>query len=101
MPDYFIGIDGGGTSCRAAVADASGQILGRARGGAANILTNLEGALGNIVSTAERPFARRVSISHWVRFRPFWDLQAPMLQSRSMNLRYGYLSSRRGSTRTD
>lgn len=53
MPDYFIGIDGGGTSCRAAVADASGQILGRARGGAANILTNLEGALGNIVSTAE------------------------------------------------
>lgn len=53
MPDYFIGIDGGGTSCRAAVADASGQILGRARGGAANILTNLDGALGNIVATAE------------------------------------------------
>lgn len=53
MPDYFIGIDGGGTSCRAAVADASGQILGRARGGAANILTNLDGALANITSTAK------------------------------------------------
>jgi len=53
MPDYFIGIDGGGTSCRAAVADASGQILGRARGGAANILTNLDGALANITSTAQ------------------------------------------------
>ncbi len=52
MPDYFIGIDGGGTSCRAAVADASGRILGRARGGAANILTSLDGALGNITSTA-------------------------------------------------
>ncbi|MCD2172356.1 N-acetylglucosamine kinase [Rhizobium sp. C4] len=52
MPDYFIGIDGGGTSCRAAIADASGNILGRARGGAANILTNLDGALANITSTA-------------------------------------------------
>lgn len=52
MPDYFIGIDGGGTSCRAAVADASGRILGRARGGAANILTSLDGALANITTTA-------------------------------------------------
>jgi glucosamine kinase len=52
MPDYFIGIDGGGTSCRAAVADASGRILGRARGGAANILTNLDAALANISATA-------------------------------------------------
>ncbi|HWU65232.1 MAG TPA: BadF/BadG/BcrA/BcrD ATPase family protein, partial [Ensifer sp.] len=50
--DYFIGIDGGGTSCRAAVADASGRILGRARGGAANILSDLDGALNNITASA-------------------------------------------------
>ncbi|SOC82263.1 glucosamine kinase [Ensifer adhaerens] len=53
MAEYFIGIDGGGTSCRAAVADASGRILGRAKGGAANILTNLDGALSNLTSTAQ------------------------------------------------
>lgn len=52
MPDYFIGIDGGGTSCRAAIADASGRILGRAKGGAANILTNPEGAATSIASAA-------------------------------------------------
>ncbi|HEX2147691.1 MAG TPA: N-acetylglucosamine kinase, partial [Pseudorhizobium sp.] len=34
MAAYFVGIDGGGTSCRAAVADAQGRILGRGRSGA-------------------------------------------------------------------
>lgn len=53
MSDYFVGIDGGGTSCRAAVADRNGRILGRAKGGPANILTDLEGALANIIATAK------------------------------------------------
>lgn len=57
MPDYFIGIDGGGTSCRAAVARADGVVLGSAKVGAANILTDLDGALGNIVGAAKAAFA--------------------------------------------
>lgn len=49
MSEFVIGIDGGGTSCRAAIADRSGRILGSARAGAANILTDPDGALSNIV----------------------------------------------------
>lgn len=52
MPDFFIGIDGGGTSCRAAVATADGAVVGTARSGAANILTDIDGALHNIVKAA-------------------------------------------------
>lgn len=46
----YLGIDGGGTGCRAAVADASGRILGRAEAGPANIASDREGALANILS---------------------------------------------------
>jgi len=48
MTDYFIGIDGGGTSCRAAVAGRDGRILGRGRSGASNILTDPDTALHHI-----------------------------------------------------
>ena len=57
MPDYFIGIDGGGTSCRAAVATSDGIVIGMARSGPSNILTDLDGALGNIVDAARAAFA--------------------------------------------
>lgn len=56
MPDFFIGIDGGGTSCRAAVATADGAVLGMAKTGPSNILTDLDGALNNIVSAARAAF---------------------------------------------
>ncbi len=52
MPDFLIGIDGGGTSCRAAVATPDGRIVGRATRGAANILTDLDGALANILAAS-------------------------------------------------
>lgn len=57
MPDYFIGIDGGGTSCRAAVATADGSVIGMAKSGPSNILTDLDGALGNIEKAAADAFA--------------------------------------------
>lgn len=56
MPDFFIGIDGGGTSCRAAVATADGTVLGAAKTGPSNILTDLDGALNNIVGAARAAF---------------------------------------------
>ncbi|WP_269932684.1 N-acetylglucosamine kinase [Aminobacter sp. HY435] len=55
--DLVLGIDGGGTGCRAAVATASGDILGRGRGGPANIRTDLAGASHNIVEAARMAFA--------------------------------------------
>lgn len=48
MVDFLIGVDGGGTGCRAAVADLGGRLLGTGTGGAANILTDPEGALAGI-----------------------------------------------------
>ncbi|WP_438750988.1 BadF/BadG/BcrA/BcrD ATPase family protein [Pararhizobium sp. O133] len=56
MPHYILGIDGGGTSCRAAVADATGRILGRGKSGAANILSDPDNALIHIVGASKAAF---------------------------------------------
>ncbi|MQW85387.1 N-acetylglucosamine kinase [Sinorhizobium saheli] len=56
MASYLIGIDGGGTSCRAAVAASDGRILGRGKAGAANILTDPETALQHIADAARAAF---------------------------------------------
>ena len=45
----YLGIDGGGTGCRAALADASGRILGEGRAGPANIASDVTGAHDNIL----------------------------------------------------
>lgn len=49
----FLGIDGGGTGCRAAVADAAGRVLGRGEAGPANIASDPEGAAANILAAAK------------------------------------------------
>jgi glucosamine kinase len=56
MTAYFIGIDGGGTSCRAALADATGKVLGRGKSGASNILTDPDTALKHIEEAARLAF---------------------------------------------
>ena len=48
--NYLIGVDGGGTGCRAAVSDATGIILARAQSGPANIATDLTLARDNILA---------------------------------------------------
>lgn len=53
---FVIGIDGGGTSCKAALASADGRILARARSGAANIHSDFDGARANIVEAARLAF---------------------------------------------
>lgn len=54
--NLVLGIDGGGTSCRAALATASGDIIGHGKSGPANIMTDLEGARQNIVEAARLAF---------------------------------------------
>jgi len=54
MTELAIGIDGGGTSCRAAVADRHGNVIGRGKAGPANILSDLENSLLNIVESARQ-----------------------------------------------
>ncbi|WP_315918519.1 N-acetylglucosamine kinase [Mesorhizobium sp. SP-1A] len=53
---FVLGIDGGGTSCRAALATPDGVVLSRAKSGAANIRTDLTGARTNIVDAARQAF---------------------------------------------
>ena len=47
---YYVGIDGGGTSCRARIRDAEGQFVGEAKSGSANILLGTDIAMQSIVS---------------------------------------------------
>ena len=49
----FLGVDGGGTGCRAAVAAVDGPILGRGEAGPANIASDLDGALANILAATQ------------------------------------------------
>lgn len=44
----FLGIDGGGTSCRARLADAAGRVLGEGVGGPSNLTTDLARAAVSI-----------------------------------------------------
>lgn len=49
MTEFFLGLDGGGTGCRAAIASSDGLIVGRGTGGPANINTDVGGAAGCIM----------------------------------------------------
>lgn len=51
--DLFLGVDGGGTGCRVALADGQGHVLARAEAGAANIASNPEAALQNILAASK------------------------------------------------
>ncbi|MEM6462519.1 MAG: BadF/BadG/BcrA/BcrD ATPase family protein [Pseudomonadota bacterium] len=52
MSAFFIGIDGGGSGCRAAVAGPDGVVLGRGTSGAANVLTDIDGGTRHIIEAA-------------------------------------------------
>jgi glucosamine kinase len=56
----LLGVDGGGTGCRVAVADASGHVLAEAFGGPANIATNPALAIKSILDCAEDAFRTAV-----------------------------------------
>lgn len=57
--DWILGLDGGGTGCRAVLADRSGTVIGRGTAGPANIMSNRDGALHNIMAAAEAALAGR------------------------------------------
>jgi len=46
-------VDGGGSTCRVNIYDLNGNILGHACGKSANIATDFNGALGNIIKTSK------------------------------------------------
>ncbi|MDG3087171.1 N-acetylglucosamine kinase [Vibrio hannami] len=53
MTNYYVGIDGGGTSCRARIRNELGQLIGEGKSGSANILLGVELAMDSIISAIE------------------------------------------------
>lgn len=51
---YYLGIDGGGSKCKACIADAQGRVLGTALAGPANPLHGIEQTLQSIENAARR-----------------------------------------------
>lgn len=54
MTLYYVGIDGGGTSCRARIRDAAGQLIGEAKSGSANILLGIDVAMASIIDAVSQ-----------------------------------------------
>ena len=55
---FLIGVDGGGTSCRVAVASLDGSVLGEAKTGSSNITTNLDSASESIMAATSAALAQ-------------------------------------------
>lgn len=53
----FVGIDGGGTNCRARLRDARGTLLGEGRGGPANVRLGGETVMASILAACRSAFA--------------------------------------------
>jgi glucosamine kinase len=54
MMSVFIGVDGGGTGCRAIVGDSEGNHLGNGKSGPANIMTGYSAAISNIIEACSK-----------------------------------------------
>lgn len=57
-PEHYVGMDGGGTGCRVAIADRDGAIIAEATGGPANVTTDIDLAIGNILTTLREAAAK-------------------------------------------
>lgn len=55
----YLGIDGGGSGCRARLVDASGTVLGEGQAGPANIASDFTSALANIRMAAQLAYGGR------------------------------------------
>ena len=56
-PPLFLGIDAGGTHCRARLVDAAGSVLGTGRAGPANLTLGIDRAHEAIMTASARAFA--------------------------------------------
>jgi glucosamine kinase len=56
QPEYFVGIDAGGTQCRARLIDRQGQVLANSSTGSANIFSDFDGAIAAALTAVENCF---------------------------------------------
>src|SRR6202007_1788763 len=60
----YLGIDGGGSKCRARIRDSAGRLLGEATGGHANIYRDRAEAIVSILATARLALANAELADH-------------------------------------
>ncbi|PQJ90012.1 N-acetylglucosamine kinase [Aliivibrio sifiae] len=58
MTHLYVGIDGGGTSCRARIRNPQGELLGEAKSGSANILLGINVAMDSIITAITQAAAQ-------------------------------------------
>lgn len=56
-PEYQLGIDGGGTGCRARLTDMEGHTLGEGESGPANLTLGIEVALQSVIDATHKAFS--------------------------------------------
>lgn len=56
QPNFYVGVDGGGTECRVRLIDSRGRLLAECRGGAANIFSATAEALANALALVAQAF---------------------------------------------
>lgn len=59
----FLGIDGGGTGCRARIVDGVGRVLGEGAAGPANVTTDTHGTCANILAATRQALPQGVEMS--------------------------------------
>ncbi|MFT3996767.1 MAG: BadF/BadG/BcrA/BcrD ATPase family protein [Asticcacaulis sp.] len=68
MAQYFLGIDGGGSNCRARLRDADGRLIGEGISGSANIRLGLDLIWGHIMEATDQALTKgglnREALSH-------------------------------------
>jgi glucosamine kinase len=76
----FIGVDGGGTQCRARLCDASGKVLGEGRGGPANVRLGAASAMQSVLAASRAAAeAARLSADELSRTRAGMGLAGAVL----------------------
>lgn len=58
MSSYYVGIDGGGTSCRARIRNQAGELIGEGKSGSANILLGVDIAMTSILDAIAQAAAQ-------------------------------------------
>ncbi|NDL63516.1 BadF/BadG/BcrA/BcrD ATPase family protein [Acerihabitans arboris] len=56
QPNFYVGVDGGGTECRVRLIDSRGRLLAECRGGAANIFSDTADALATALALVAQAF---------------------------------------------
>src|SRR5262245_975829 len=92
----FLGIDAGGTHCRARLVDAQGNVLGTGRSGPANLTIGIGNAHRSIVAASAAAFsAAKLGRSAMRRTHAgmgIAGLDAPGLATAIANRRFGFAS---------